>query len=216
MSKRTAFTLVELLATIAIIGILASITIVALSRVRSASQKTQCASNLRQLSQAILANAYDNKGVLILAYEYGPKNEVNAMWYEPKSQLASYAGGGASLLKLAVCPTLYRQGASPVDTMGNSVRSPDGLPYVVNYNIMANSPGDSVRVRLNQIPRVSQTVLMTDTQELPSGWGQGFSNPAYTSWQRVGVPHNSKTSVLWCDGHVTLQAIDEIRDKVIL
>ncbi|MDR1282047.1 MAG: type II secretion system GspH family protein, partial [Opitutaceae bacterium] len=47
-----AFTLVELLAVIVIIGVLAAILIPTVSKVRSAARATQCTSNLRQLGIA--------------------------------------------------------------------------------------------------------------------------------------------------------------------
>lgn len=216
LARRCAgFTMVELLASLAIISILVALIVPSLGKYRSMSRQTQCASNLRQIHSAILMNANENNGMLMLAYEYGPKNDVNAMWYEPKSQLASYVGGSEMLKKIAICPELYIAGSSPKDKMGNSIRSENGLPFVVNYNVLSNNPGDAVRVRISQISKPSQTVMMADTKMVGS-WGQGFSVPEYTSWERIGTPHNNKTSVLWCDGHISLQSTNEIRDKTVL
>ncbi|HSI07065.1 MAG: DUF1559 domain-containing protein [Rariglobus sp.] len=62
-SSRRAFTLIELLAVIAIIGVLASLTLVGLGRIRDSARGTKCTSNLRQIGGAFQLYAADNRGV---------------------------------------------------------------------------------------------------------------------------------------------------------
>ncbi len=64
LASRRAFTLIELLTVIAIIGILAAILIPTVGKVRSTAQGARCVSNLRQIGQQILAYANDSKGQL--------------------------------------------------------------------------------------------------------------------------------------------------------
>ena len=75
-SKRTGFTLVELLVVIVVIMILARLLFPALNSVREAGKSTRCKSNLRQLQVAALQYAVDSGGNLPCAASYNDKNSL--------------------------------------------------------------------------------------------------------------------------------------------
>lgn len=64
LQLRRGFTLIELLTVIAIIGVLAAITLVAVGRVQAVARRSTCSSNLHQVGIALLGYASDNKGSL--------------------------------------------------------------------------------------------------------------------------------------------------------
>src|SRR6185295_11090605 len=68
-SSSQAFTLIELLAVIVIIAILASLLLPALTTAKGQAQRITCVSNLRQIGIALHNYASDNNGRI----PYGPK-----------------------------------------------------------------------------------------------------------------------------------------------
>ncbi|WP_269538623.1 type II secretion system protein [Cerasicoccus fimbriatus] len=104
MTDRRAFTLVELLVTVAIVGVLAALLIPAVGKVRFAADKSQSTSNIRQLAAANLLYANDHGS-------FSPNADIRdtTHWHGKRSggkfdgtggYLSPYLDGGA----VRVCP----------------------------------------------------------------------------------------------------------------
>jgi len=82
MTRRKAFTLVELLVVIGIIVLLIAILLPTLKAARERANRIKCASNLRQIGIALRIYAHDNKGHFPRTF-YKPRVGVIAWWGAP-------------------------------------------------------------------------------------------------------------------------------------
>jgi prepilin-type N-terminal cleavage/methylation domain-containing protein/prepilin-type processing-associated H-X9-DG protein len=81
-STKGGFTLVELLVVIGIISTLIAMLLPALNKARQAARQVQCASNLRQVGQAVQMYLNENHGVYFSSlYSYTPPRAYYGAWW---------------------------------------------------------------------------------------------------------------------------------------
>ncbi|AHF91305.1 N-terminal cleavage protein [Opitutaceae bacterium TAV5] len=139
-----AFTLIELLTVIAIIGILAAIIIPTVGRVRQSARAAQCVSHLRQLGTAFNLFADESKGMFPMRYHDGT-TQTNPNYEKTwMMQLAPYIGIadgriGVTLdetknVGVLVCPAWRWPDLNPPATERNQSYA---------YNTQIRQPGDN-------------------------------------------------------------------------
>ena len=200
-SRIAAFTLIELLTVIAIIGVLAGIVIPVVGRVQEAARSTKCASNLRQIFGYYMLDVQNNKGRL-------PASTGGGIWIQGLP--TKFSGAEAkSVGQILSCPDLVDIKGQPfIDAnIKNQNRPPN--TYSINnanlvYDLTASPPGEVTKTLASIVmpARVALAGDANDSDNAPTYFGGviGVGRPPLT-------PHNGKANIVFLDGHV--QAISD-------
>lgn len=206
--NRSPFTLIELLVVVAIIAILASLLLPALSRARASAKRVVCAGQLKQIQTALFLYTDDNDGFLpaLTMYpdEQPPFNGVgwgDGGWY---GALASYLGdpnGNTSPLSRLGWHANPRD-YSRVDMCPSNTNEIETTPsgYFTNYGynrcvlIWQEGPGGAARI--SNISEADRTFSVFD------GDKDGMEHTAYIQNRVTWFAHNLKANFAFMDGHV--------------
>ena len=211
--RRSAFTLVELLVAIAVVGILAALLFPALERSRDAARTAACASNLRQLAAAALSYAGEHRG----QFPWGMRIEGGEMacWdFVVGADGAARPGliwdhvPGEDAKRVLQCPAFLGGAANW-----------SGDPFTgYNYNCsyvgkVEGDPGArAAPALLSQVEDPARTALFGDGQY--AGGANKFmrapvrekafdgSGSGVREAGTQGFRHRGRTNVAFCDGHV--------------
>lgn len=213
--KRQAFTLMELLTVVAVIGVLAAILIPVVGRVRESAHQSQCASNLRQLAGASLLYASDHGGELPRSNHSAARTWSTAdrvrNW---QSELQVYLGADEPLRGSALQTALERQCRCPSETGRTS-----GASYAYNVYPELHPDHDegypgSPRTwrRLAQIPHPAATVLFAEIEPEETAdhlmahyWGNDISGSSLASNR-----HSDRANYAFIDGHVDCLPLEAV------
>lgn len=196
------FTLVELLAVICIVGILAALMLPVLGRMRAKGKDAVCMSNLRQMGVAFRTYAADNRGFLPAVSKNGnadpAKGSLNTLGHW-QVEISPYFGREMKQNVQAASNEADRQAQCPEFTVTdtNVVSRGYGMNDLLTsrgpVQALTNSGNSSnysynFRVRVAEVKQPSRTLLVVD------------SDSAVAS---LAERHFKKGNCLFVDGHVS-------------
>ncbi|CAA6677168.1 MULTISPECIES: prepilin-type N-terminal cleavage/methylation domain-containing protein [unclassified Lentimonas] len=200
MCSKSAFTLIELLTVLAIIGILAAILIPAVGKVRAKAQSANCMSNLRQLTAGALLYSSDHKGDMPtrqdLSEDGGPKSWPDTLG--PYINVERIDGSFATTPSVKTCPTqyaIYQQSRTyginyllTNQQQGKSDRGPT--------NLLRMGRGDNGDTALSAIP-----YFMDGEMNAAGNW-KIFRAWSEDEGNENNFPHDGACNMSFLDGHV--------------
>lgn len=201
-ARSAAFTLIELLTVIAIIGILAAILIPVVGAVRNKAKANQCASTMRQWGQAFMLYANENKGKYVICTSAGGNG--GSWWYQIGSGNAIYAPYFSSTRtydSMTNCPSEeLNTGNNTIATTCYLMARPSSSTGPVAYNSL----------NLKAMSNPPRTLMMVERSF--SGVGSGFNsgNGFYlhvdqstaTANADAFTRHDGKMNAVFADGHM--------------
>jgi prepilin-type N-terminal cleavage/methylation domain-containing protein/prepilin-type processing-associated H-X9-DG protein len=230
-SPTKAFTLVELLTVIAIIGILAAILIPVIGKVRQSARTSTCASNLRQIGVATLAFTAEHKNWLPGGYEktgqwnlYGMGRSAGPQgWLENgkatqtlAAQLFPYLIGSQPNVsntelpqnKVFLCPA-NSDAASVFGTSSAIASYQCGTGVKLNNGTIVRPFGKSTGTRAPNLMDVANPGAAVALFDLDRGFLAELTDPVPTVGPLTAADvHGTVRNFLFLDGHVAAMPLD--------
>lgn len=203
------FTLLEMLAAIAVVVLLAALLFPAFGKIRGQQKAATCASNLRQIGLLVYQYAGENNGQLPASYDGSAPLTMASLWYCKLADLAGmqrtpwYIGTGSGSERIFLCPSTPERGKQGVSNndisygwnyLGLTLRDSDANPY-------------GMATTLASVAQPARTIMVADSNE------SGNPNFYYVISSRDFRPdcrHSGRANVLFVDGHVELMQRDDL------
>lgn len=214
-----AFSLIELLVTIAVIAIITSLLMAGVGRARASAQRTQCASNLRQLAVALQSYVNDSKDYPWF-YSY-PWRDGGKMWYDRLQPYTTQTWTNA----LYLCPSYAGPLTRPGNISNGLFKEPTGS-YGYNIGGIGGQWSEQILGLSGGVSkdRSGMIEVREPFVRVPSdmiAFGDGYvesEGKIYGDHSVIGINfhgsfpplsgqaekrHRGKLLMVFCDGHVT-------------
>ncbi len=214
-STLRAFTLIELLIVVAIIGLLLSLMLPALGSARNAARTVICGSNLRQMMLALQQYTDDHDGFVFPFREDLPNGKL--WWYGFESSSSPTTEGQRVLDRSRSRLWPYYAVADSIEVCPSfPVHSSHYKPkYTTNwttYGLPMRFITPATLLRTDRITEPWRTLALADTAQINAFQAPASpSNPMFEQWfyitassQSVHYVHQHRASAAMFDGHVEL------------
>ena len=203
-SRRRAFTLVEILIVLVVIGLLAALLLPVFNNARNSARSTACQSNLKQIGLALQLYLNDSSNIYPEPFAI-PQNCTFS------NSLVNYTRS----TEVFTCPSapneFYQPGCLPDKHEGDITYHYDG-GYIMNLSDLLNPRLSQMRIR-----RPTQMILLVDGET-----GQGVTQPGSGTMpitadrlleMGVQLRHREGANALYADGHVKWLSSSAIADR---
>lgn len=212
-ARQPAFTLVELLVVIAVIGILAALMLPALARSKRSAFRVGCLNNLRQLSLATQLYWHDNRGEAfrfrgasarggdIFWFGWLERGAEGTREFDPaQGVLWPYLEGRG----VEICPSFnYASAKMKLKAVGAS--------YAYGYNAHLSALSSRPPLRVDTVHRPSAIVLFADAAQVNTFQPPATpDNPMLEEFYYVNsyestahFRHDARANVMFVDGHAS-------------
>lgn len=208
-----AFTLIELLTVVAILGIIIAIAVPVLGGARSKARALACLSSLRSLGQGVALYAQDHQGQFPRSlHSAGAHGEPG--W---AVSIAPYLDAAPSA-NTAEWTTVFNRHYRCTEDKNTD---PSLHSYGLNVYFELTPAGDDYAGspatwrRLPQVPNPAKAVLLAETRPVPFGdhlMAHFWSGTASAKNALAHDRHSGRAHYAFCDGHVASLRVDETFD----
>lgn len=216
-SKKTAFTLVELLVLAAIIGILGTLLWPVLAGTHAKAQRASCANQLKQWGLAFRMYADDYHGWLFTT-KHWESTEFTQGDHKVLNVYGRYLGGATSdkIVQMRNCPEVLRA------TSVAQLKADNKYSYSMNWPNVKTADGyqplkpDSyggASYRLDRISKPAEFLLLVDSDGSRYGMRSTDLKGMVSS---ILDRHSGGVNILWADQHVVFISFEAIETQSAL
>ena len=212
--RSRAFTLVELLAVVAVIGVLAALLLPAMAKVKLRMQVTQNLSALRQIQAANIVYAADHDGWYVTLVGFDSNGATTSFWYTDQNFRKNY-------LSIPITGAWPANLLSPRSTLRSStgVRN---IAYSYGMNIETLTAGGAYgtpnlvrRVRSTQVSAPAETIALADAVDWQIDYTDAFQYQGVEVYipRAMAYRYEGKAGAVFYDGHAAMLSEADTADR---
>ena len=216
LSHGSGFSVTELLVSVGIVVVLASLCMGGLRKAQSGAAGAKCTANLRAMGGAAGSYLQDRNGALF------PGKFFYTASFESEGGFRDYLGYDFPAKTSQAPARFFADTIFTCPELKQKTREKYNPPALFNRNYTMNEfaiiaedgveKSDAYPKRLSRVPSVSGMMLLMDGSATETGKSFHTAlNPSYVTREFLYYPHQRAQNVLFLDGHVERVAEENIR-----